>query len=166
MANRSRGRRTDYSWAVADFDVQTLDLAEGTKVLLGGISTILTTTLTRTRGEIFAELDATAVNERAVIAVGAVVVNEVAFATGIGALPGPATQGGDDWLWHGFLTVSSGQESAVALNSLYDRLTIDSKGMRKMKSDEVVAFLGEVASSSDQGGHATIMAGVRVLFGQ
>jgi len=163
MARTSRGRRSDYDWTAGQFDVQTLDLAVNTKSVLAGVTITGAATVVRIRGEMFAELDATAVNERAIISVGAIVVNEVAFALGITGLPGPFTQGADDWMWHGYLNVSSGQEGATAENSLFDRLTIDTKAMRKMKSDEVLAFIAEIAGSSDQGGHLTLMGGLRVL---
>ena len=163
MANRARGRRSDYEWEAVQFDSQTLDLAVGTKVQLVTVTAAGPVTLVRTRGEVFAELDTSGVNERAIICVGGIVVGEVAAAAGIASLPGPFTQGSDDWFWHGYLTVSSGQESGVAQNSLFDRLVVDSKAMRKLKSDEVLVFMAEIAGSSDQGGHATVMGGLRVL---
>ncbi len=163
---RHSGRRTDYEWLTGAVDIQTFDLAANTKVLLGTIQVDQAGTLMRSRGELMLELDATAVNERVVIAVGIIKAGDAAVSAGSSSLPGPMVQGADDWLWHGYMNVSSGQEGSVVADGLFDRLTVDSKAMRKFKPDENFVIMAQVAVSNDQGGHATMFGGFRFLFGR
>ncbi len=164
---RGGGRKTDYSWSSVCGEILNLDLAETTKAVGNG-TVVVTTPLTfmRLRGRIMATLDATAVNERAVIAVGIILADDQAVAAGVVSLPGPDSQGEDFWIWHGYLMVDSGSEASVNQNFLSDRLEIDSKAMRKARSNDTLVLIAEVCSSTDQGGVVDLQYGLRALVGE
>ncbi len=167
MARRT-GRRTDYEWAVAAGLVTAIDLdpTASSSPGAGAIAAIDvggSGTITRIRGEVFGQLDAGAVDERAVLACGLLVMTDDAVTAG--AFPEPSTDGSLPWIWHGFLTLSSGAGASAAEDAGYDRLTLDSKAMRRVKAGEQLIFLADCAASLDQAGTADVMYGIRVLFG-
>ncbi len=122
-------------------------------------------TIMRIRGQLLAQLNAAAVNERVVLAVGIIVITEEQSSTGVTAIPNPQTDMDADWIWHGFLTVTSGQEAAIVNEGLIDRLEIDSKAMRRVKPGMSLALVAAVAFSVDQAGSVDFMYGARVLVG-
>jgi len=122
-------------------------------------------TILRTRGQVYAQLDSGAVDERVMVAVGIAVVSDPAALAGVGAIPTPDTEGSYDWLWHGFLSVSSGAEGAVVNDSQHDRLEIDSKAMRKIGSSDTLVFAAEICATVDQTGTVDLMYATRILFG-
>ncbi len=145
--------------------IGSLDLAEGV-VGLGdiGVSTGLSQTILRTRGLVHVELVASTSNERALVAMGIILVPDDAFSVGgVGAMPSPLQQGGDDWIWYGFAAVS-GLDGQTA-DPISADLEIDSKAMRKWREGETLAFVAEIADSVDQTGTMTMMYGARVLVG-
>ena len=82
-------------------------------------------------------------------AVGIAVVENNAVAAGIGSLPTPLTDAGDEmWVWHSFFhaivasTASPSQQPAATL-----RLVIDSKAMRKNPVGTTLFAAVEVAES-------------------
>ena len=163
MARRS-GRRADYEWfGVAD-TITGVDLGIG-QVSLGTNSLDFAGpgTLMRLRGSLYVALDATAVNEFAVIAAGIIKVSDEALAAGAGSIPSPHTDADAEWIWHSYLTISSLAEAAVAPQALFDRAVVDSKAMRKFKSSDSLAFMVEVADSLDQGGSFDFSYGYRSL---
>ncbi len=165
---RSRGRKTDYSWSQISGQMLAVDLAEGT-VALGDVagSAAGTQTLFRTRGEILVQLDATAVDERVLIALGMMVVKENAFAAGVASVPHPGVDGEADWFWFGYASLTTAAEAAVsgAFSGLFHRVPVDSKAMRKMKGDEKVILVAEVVEAVDQGGTFDLLYGFRTLTG-
>jgi len=125
-------------------NILALDLAEGS-VALGslGLLTLESLTLLRLRGEVFLELDAAAVNERVILAMGIVSVSENAFGVGgVTSVPSPVTDVSEDWIWYGIGSVSSGEEAAINQNSLYQRIMVDSKAMRKLKPGGYIGLRG------------------------
>jgi len=163
MANRSRGRRADYDWIHVCGSGQ-IDLAVGAALLgTGSFDVLAASTVMRMHGLVSVELDAAAVNERILVAYGAIKVSDDAIAAGVASVPKPNTDGGAEWIVHGHLFVSSGQQGAVVNEFLVDRDRFDSKAMRKVKSSDSIAFVFEVCESSDQGGTADIQYGARLL---
>ncbi len=142
-----------------------VDLTVGTKSALALFSTTFPGTLTRTRGLVAGQLDAAAADSRVLVAIGLILADTRAVAAGAASMPGPASEGNAPWFWHGFLWLSSGAEAAVNQNSLFHRLEIDSKAMRKMKESQTVAAVIEVCDVVDQGGTFDVMLGARALFG-
>jgi len=167
MARRqSAGRRTDYTWFGAADITTGSDLALTTSVLPSNHITLGETgTLMRLRGRARVSLDATAVDEFAVVAVGIIKLTDEAFAAGVGSVPTPHTDVDAEWAWHSYLTIGSGAEASVNQNSLFDSVVIDSKAMRRFKQNEVIAFVAEIADVLDQGGTWDLQFGFRALFG-
>jgi len=165
MARARSGRRADYEWSQIGSQITAVDLAVGTKALGTASSEAnLAQTIMRLRGQVFAQLDATAVDERVIIACGLGIVSADAVAAGAGSVPGPSSDADWSWMWHGFLTMSSGAEAAVVGEMLFDRREVDSKAMRRVKPNESLVFVTEVVQSIDQGGTFDLLYGVRVLI--
>ena len=143
-----------------------LDLAEG-QVVAGDLALSIgeSMTILRLRGHVFVQLNAGAAAERALVGVGIGLVSSTAFAAGVASLPSPVAEGGYPWIWHGYFSVSSGQEAAITDQWLVDRREIDSKAMRKMRQDQSLVLVAEIADSVDQTGEVNILYGTRVLFG-
>ncbi len=164
MANRSRGRRADYFWLAMTGEIESLDIATATAGLGDTqINYVESQTLMRLRGQYAVQLDATAVNERALVAFGIIKVKTAAAAGGVATIPTPFTEPSADWIWYDYLWVSSGAEAAVVDDMLFARGQIDSKAMRRVKPDESIIFVAEIAETNDQGGTVDIMYGVRAL---
>ena len=154
-------------WEVACIDFSSIDLAIGQLVAFVLFTADEAETLLRLRGEVYMELDAGATDEMATVAVGVGVVSARAAIAGTGSIPRPATDGAYPWLWHGFMNVSSGQGASVPVDlaSLFDRLSVDSKAMRKLKETEVIVIVFEICESVDQTGHVSVGGGFRALAG-
>ena len=177
MANRgfnrgfSRGRG---SFTVAHKDWlnicsagSSIDLASNTKALGAvGIAFSLPGTILRQRGTLFLQLDAGAVDERAVIAAGTILVSSAAFAAGVASVPGPASDSDNDWIWYSSAVISSLAEGAIQSDALFTRIDMDSKAMRKVKPDDVMVLVLEVCTSIDQTGTFDFMYSMRQLVGQ
>ncbi len=165
MARRS-GRRTDYNWVSAAGVNVNVDVGLGTAVLgAGSVAFNGAGTVARVRGQVLINLDATAVNEQVVIALGLIKVDNDALAVGVTAIPKPHIDGDAEWLWHGYLLVTSGSEAAVNNNGLIARLEIDSKAMRRVKTNDNMVLVAEVAAELDQGGNFDLLYGYRLLVG-
>jgi len=166
MPGRTRsGRRPDYEWVDVCGAISSLDLAIST----GGLGTVSFSllgsgTLMRLRGRVGIQLDATAVDERALVALGIIKVKTTAVTAGLASVPTPFTEAEADWIWYGYSWVSSGAEAAVVDTGLFDRLTIDSKAMRKFTVADSLIFCAEICTTSDMGGSVDIQYGFRALL--
>ncbi len=163
---RGSGRKTDYDWFGICGSQTGLDLADTTPGL-GSVAFTFNqaSTVTRIRGMLGVQMDATAVEERAIIAFGLIVVSENAFAAGVASVPHPHTDSEASWIWHNYVWLSSGAEAAVNTNSLFARVEVDTKAMRKVKNTERLVMVGEVCSIVDQGGTWDFQYGLRLLAG-
>ena len=101
-------------------------------------------TLVRNRGMVSVHPDAFAADVNIVGAFGVGIVSAEAFAAGVGSMPSPYSDA--DWggwsTWESFafhLEFQSGV--GVELQSVM--INVDSKGMRKVSSNEVLVFLAE-----------------------
>ena len=158
------GRRNDYNWVNFSDSNAAVDLAEGTVGI--GVTALLAVaanTLVRIRGAVMVQLNPAAVNERAVVELGICVVGAPAFTAGSGSVPTPITESAYPFIWRGQGLISSGQETAVVNEFLLDRVMVDSKAMRKLKIDEAIILVAEVAASVDQGGSFDWMYSLDVL---
>ena len=164
MARGRSGRKTDYEWQTGLVSIDLIDLA----VNAGGMEDVFTLaspgTIVRVRGELLVQLDAGAVDERVVLALGLKVVSENAAAAGVASVPGPFVDGADDWFWHGYAVMLSLAEAAVVNEALFARVHVDSKAMRRVKPSEHIVFVAQVAGSTDQAGTVDILGGLRILF--
>ena len=158
------GRSPDYEWFAMGGKASAVDLAAATASL--GPSALAVSgpgTLVRLRGQVFLQLDAGAVDERVLVCFGIIIVSNEAFAAGVASVPKPFTDADADWMWHGFLSVTSGAETGIVSDFLVDRVLVDSKAMRKVKSSQTLIFVAEVASSQDAAGTFDYMYGIRIL---
>ncbi len=146
--------------------IPSIDVAEGT-VAIGDVGALSTEpfTLLRTRGRVMMSLDSGGLNEHVSCAMGLIVVSENAFGIGVTAVPSPVTDGTEDWIWHDFFQVNSGEEAAVVNDYLTVRLSVDSKAMRKLRQGEVLVIVAEIADSVDATGNVTFSYGFRQLIG-
>ena len=167
MARGTRGRRADYDWQAQAGSITALDLTAGASSIIAMIAFLQASTMVRIRGEAFVQLNAAAANERTIIALGLLVTTDEAVAAGGGSIPEPFDDAESPWVWHSFASVSSGAEAAVVSDGLFARVPIDSKAMRRVKQNETLVFVAEIANTpADQGGTVDILAGVRVLTAQ
>ncbi len=169
MARRVRGqggRDHDFEWFNMADSLSNLDNAEGS-VIVGPTGLLASTALTifRARGKILGILDTGAVDERVIVEIGLAVVGAPAFTAGVASLPTPVTEDQYPFFWRGQLAMSSGAEAAVITDGLFDRVEIDSKAMRKMKPDEAIVLVFEVAGSSDQAGTTDYVYSIDILTG-
>jgi len=118
------------------------------------------TTIVRTRGEIFMQLDlVTAAGDGFNGAVGLGIVTSDAFGAGTAAVPGPfGDPSWDGWFFHQYWTLrgiaAQSQGADVPINAPGGtlRIPIDSKAMRKFKSNETIFGMIEVAVETGTAG--------------
>ena len=160
--SRTSGRRTDYGWSGNNFT----RLAQTT----GGSANSLADseapqTLMRCRGEILYRMDVAAAGDAGNLGFGIIILDNAALAAGAGSIPSPVTALDADWLWHGWgLCHSETGTQSDSLSSHIGRLVIDSKAMRRMKTNDNVVFVGDVVILS---GTPTFdwQVGCRILVG-
>ncbi len=163
VARRS-GRRTDYTWT--NFGDIALGQDLGVVAQLGPSKFLfnLTSTIVRLRGKVGVTLDTGGVDENAIILCGLfLAVDDLNTAPEI--FTGTADEA--SWIWQGALYVSSGSEAAVNTNFLSDSIEIDSKAMRKVKSNRSLFFIHEAPAAlvTDQAGTYDISYYVHILGG-
>ena len=117
----------------------------------GGISTLQSSTVVRSRGHFCSKLVAGAPSGNSIIrgAFGIIIVSADAFAVGITAIPGPLSDSDNDWyVWAPFChNVQSADDEAIAIQANVS-LPFDSRGMRKVKVGDVSAVVVEYLSDT------------------
>ena len=122
-----------------------------TKAILSGGLVLLepALTLVRTRGAFVLSMLASggATNE-VTGAFGMIVVSSDAFAVGVTAVPGPLTDIENDWVVYEPFALSSEATNPAADSQISNwKRQFDSRGMRKLKFGEVLAFVIEAVQS-------------------
>ena len=161
---RRAGRGPDYEWHAFAGLGTAVDLTV-TTASLGSTSFAIASpggTIVRLRGRVFAQLDAGAVDERVVLAVGIGVASTPAVAAGIGSLPTPHSEASYPWMWHQYLVLSS-LAGGTSQDAEFMSAVIDGKAMRKVKADQSLFIAIEVASVVDAAGTFDWMYGIRFL---
>jgi len=141
MVQRRVSDQPNYSWAGLEINNQTV--AANTKVILGSftLSTDFDETVTRTRGAICVRSDQLIAVENYAGVIGMIVVSEDAFATGIGAIPGPSSDSSNDgWF---FWQVLSGVFDLAGGNGGGNLHPLDSKGQRIVRSGSRIVVVVE-----------------------
>ncbi len=164
------GRRTDYEWFAVGDVLNAIDPGAAAQ-FLGTFSTLtIAATLMRVRGRAYGQIDPGAAAEQHTILLGIGIFTTDAVAAGVA--PEFQVDGGTveyNWLWTGALFVSGLNQTSegLASSAASDRIEIDSKAMRKLKPNEVVAMVVEApaALAVDQGGTSDLMVRYRVLIG-
>ena len=158
MARRTSGRRTDYTWQGSQV---TGGLAAAGISVTAVLTSAVSGTIMRSRGELLAVLDGPTAGDQAVVFAGLIVVTEEQLAVGATAIPNPGADFDADWMWHGGISLI---DEGAFPDFVGGRLTIDSKAMRKIKQSMSVALV--VANSSSVGTPAIDFEGyLRILFG-
>ncbi len=169
MARHTRGRRTDYDWGAFGDTVADVDPGAAAAFATTATSVSQAATLMRIRGVIGATLNAGAVQEHMQILFGLVIVSSDAFAAGAApefTVDGSSAEEGH-WIWTGSMYLSSGSEAAIVSDQLSQVLEVDSKAMRRMKANDVLALVHEIpaALAVDQAGDVDYVYRLRVLSG-
>ena len=123
-------------------------------------------TLLRSRGEILITGTPAAASDSDIVSLGLIVVSQNALVAGGASLPGPLTDLGADWLWHGFVPLDAGADASLidpGATTYIHRLSIDSKAMRRIPSDRAVVLMAQLESGDFSA--VVMQAGVRMLFG-
>ena len=162
---RQSGRRTDYTWQGDSGWFATAVAAAGS---LGNTAIVTFNepgTIVRIRGSGLAQLDQGGADGAAVYAMGLMVVSDDQNTAGVTAIPSPLEDKDGDWIWHrsGVLRTITGTDSDT-YGSQVDRFEVDSKAMRRVKQNDVLAMVVDMANFT---GTNTVdaAASFRVLFG-
>ncbi len=148
MPRGRSGRRADYQWSNLGDDENGQDLGANTGVFGStGLAILVPGTIVRIRGTIAGQLDAGGADERAMILLGLGIFRSDYFATGTAPELFTAAADEGSWIWQGQLYLSSGSEAAVVNDFLVDRLTIDTKAMRKVKAGETLALVHQAPAA-------------------
>jgi len=123
-------------------------------------------TLLRSRGEFIFVATPNAGADFDVIGIGLIVVQSAAVTVGGAAVPGPINDGDADWLWHQFVPLDAGGASAADPNAigLFARVTVDSKAMRKVRTDQTIILVAELSTGNFT--DVAFSGGVRLLEGK
>jgi len=163
---RRAGRRPDYDWARI-VDVQGVVIAAEASFLATATAFLTSGTLSRLRGRVFAQLDQGGLDERVSLHVGVGIFPTDMVAAG--AAPEISVDGSVEeyaWIWTGMLFLSTLAEAAILPDALFDRLTIDSKAMRKFRPRDTLAVVLEAPSEGavNAAGTVDVMVDLRLLI--
>ena len=147
-----RGRRSpaNRTWT-GTVSTSAVSVPVSTKVLMGTFSLSnpgIDETILRTVGSIAVVSDQTAATENQVGAFGLIVVNDIAAALGVTAIPGPVTDNDDDgWFVYVPIVQKLVVATAVGLTESV-RYLFDSRAKRIIHDGTKVALMVENASSA------------------
>ena len=151
MANRrfaSTARKRRMSWEGGNIDISDLVVATGQAVIAvteAQLENYPTPTLVRSRGRLTAFADVSSnPGGFAVIGLGLIVVTASAAAVGVTAIPTPLTEFGSDWLWWDSVTVGASAADVIGEEITVDRISVDSKAMRKIGNNHVILLVAEM----------------------
>ena len=115
-------------------------------------------TVIRSHLEIYVESDQEAASEQYIGAVGMCVVSEQASAIGVTAVPTPIIDlGSEYWFLHQMYMGSCNLQAAGIINDNPDRLSVDSKAMRKVNESEDLLIVAEFSGIGS--GQSVLIAG-------
>ena len=122
-------------------------------------------TLVRTRGDLLCQFDPANIADIMQVGIGLAVVSADAFAIGSTAVPGPLTDADWTWIYHRLVTFGPAIAAAQTETALpqHARIEVDSKAMRKVKPNEVIAWVAESIVLSG-GGSLDVFVTARHLF--
>ena len=156
----ARGRRTDYEWQGA---TGAAALASNVPAIIAMVANNNPGTIMRSRGQVLGSIDGAVDDDKVAIAVGLIIADDDAVAVGVTAIPSPLNDMEAEWIWHGFLLLQA-QGTSTDAPGLTARLEIDSKAMRRVKSNTQCVFA--IHPNSLAGTPAVdVMIGLRSLQG-
>ena len=130
-----------------------------------GFSSTFARTLLRLRGQFLLSAIPNAAADDDVVGLGFGIVSTDAAVAGGTALPSPLGDPGWPWVWHGYFPLIDQAATAADDKAIgnFVRLIVDSKAMRKMRSNESLVMIGHL--SEGEYASVSIAGGIRVLFG-
>jgi len=141
-------RKRRMSWEGGNVDIPDLVVATAKAVTVlteAQLENFPTPTLVRSRGRINAYTDGSSTPASfGVVGLGLIVVTASAAAVGVTAFPTPLTDLGSDWLWWDSVSVGSSTTDVIGETITVDRLSVDSKAMRKIGNNMVVLLVAEL----------------------
>ena len=155
---RSRGgikppqRQINNQAVCGEFDGIVVTLAPTVVKALGsfGIATAVgAATIVRTRGYFNCAIVAATASSLICGAFGIITVSADAFAAGVGSMPGPITDSGDDWyVWEPIVLQNLATDPHEVDGRTSQLTHFDSRGMRKLKFGEVSAVVVELSATA------------------
>jgi len=136
------------SWHGAVVDIA--DLVVGTSQVLQIITeatmeSFPTPTIVRSRGRLTATADISSTpGGVAVVAVGLIATTQAAIAAS--GVQSPLTDIGSDWLWYDSLTVGASAADVIGEEVTIDRISVDSKAMRKVGLNQALVLVAEMST--------------------
>ncbi len=165
---RSRGSVRQALWAGEITRAATLGLASGKSngaLTNLGLSTGESITLIRSRGSAIVHFDPTAAGDVVEFGLGLGIFTTDAFVLGVTGQPGPVTDAGWDWVYYKTLMLgpsfTATEDSAGLIQNW--QIEVDSKAMRKMKANQTLGWVAEMAVRSG-GGTVDFGVACRHLF--
>ncbi len=152
---RGRGSRRATEWGIFSGSTGFASLAASTKAVAASFSStdlseLIPGTIVRTRGVLSIQTDQFVASEQQFGALGCALVNDVAQALGITALPGPFTNQNYDWFLLQFFVQSNIFGTGVGFieQGASRQFEIDSKAMRKLGNGDSLVIMLENASAA------------------
>ena len=142
MARGRSSGKTEFEWGVGTAFGDSIGSA-GTVAALTLVNQ--TSTLVRVRGNLLTAMDVGAANDKAVVAYGLMIGTDAQVTAGVSAFPSPLVVGQGDFLWHQLVPLRSetGTQSD-ALSTHVARTVIDSKAMRKVRTNDQLVLVVDV----------------------
>ena len=151
MANRrfataTRKRRMSWDGASVNLSNLIVGTAQFSTILTETIlENFPTPTLVRSRGRMNVVADNSSTpNAFGFVTMGLIVVT--ATAATAGAVPNPTTNTGNDWLWWDSAFVGSSASDVIGEEITVDRISVDSKAMRKIGLNQVLVFVADLST--------------------
>ena len=156
-------RKTLWGNVLPRISVDGLTAAANTGISTGAISGG-GNTLVRCRGNGQYRFRPAAANDVHLVGLGLIVVSLDAFNIGATALPSPIDDVDSEWIWHQIFqpAVAFAAYSATDFQEYVQNFMIDSKAMRVLHPDDVIAFIADGLQLSGSP-VSDIAAGVRLL---
>ena len=143
--------RPNRSWS-SSVQAAPTTVAAATKVLMGSLilsNTNIDETILRVVGQLAVKTDQLSASEDQIGAFGMIVVSSRALTAGAASIPGPFSDGADDWFVYVPIGQSFGFGSASAFDSQHaTRYMIDSKAKRVVTEGRGIAIMVENGHAS------------------
>ncbi len=145
-AFRSSGRRPNRAWSSSVIAAPT-NIPAATKVLVASLvlsNVNIDETLLRVVGMIGVASDQNAASEQQIGAFGMIVVTDIAIAAGVASVPGPMSNGADDWLMYQGFAQERAFGSSIGFDSeARTQYAINSKAKRVVTEGRAIALVCE-----------------------
>ena len=139
MARGRSGRRSDYEWFGARVSLTGVTSGSSIQAI---VSVNAAGTIMRIRGRLAAVISAVSAPAITEVTMGLIIATDDAVAVGATAIPDPELDSDAEWMWHGTLIVRSNSATlAETGGDGTDRLVVDTKAMRKVKTNSQLVLV-------------------------